>query len=132
VSSFDLLAKAPGVVACNIADLPLPPGSIDVAVFCLSLMGTDYGTFIEEAARVLRPSGWLWVAEVQSRFVDAQGKSVLNKFIAAVGELGLQLRRKDTSNSHFLVLEFQGSQGRGRGMRATEWPSLRACQYKKR
>ena len=31
-------------------------------------MGTDYGSFVEEAARCLRPGGWLWVAEVQSRW----------------------------------------------------------------
>jgi ribosomal RNA-processing protein 8 len=28
-------------------------------------MGTDYGSFLVEAARVLKPSGWLWVAEVR-------------------------------------------------------------------
>jgi ubiquinone/menaquinone biosynthesis C-methylase UbiE len=27
-------------------------------------MGTDYGAFLLEAARVLKPGGWLWVAEV--------------------------------------------------------------------
>lgn len=51
------------------ADLPLGYASLDAAVFCLSLMGTDYGSFVAEAARVLRPGGWLWVAEVQSRSV---------------------------------------------------------------
>lgn len=49
------------------ADLPLEDASLDAAVFCLSLMGTDYGAFLQEAARALRPGGWLWIAEVQSR-----------------------------------------------------------------
>ncbi len=50
--SFDLESDAPGVVACNMARLPLKDASVDVAVFSLSLMGTDYGSFLEEAHRV--------------------------------------------------------------------------------
>ena len=63
--SFDLVAMVPGVVACNMAHVPLANESVDVAVFSLALMGTDYGSFIEEAARVLKPKGWLWIAEVR-------------------------------------------------------------------
>ena len=39
-------------------------GSVDVAVFCLALMGTDYPSFLLEAARVLKPHGIIWIAEV--------------------------------------------------------------------
>lgn len=148
--SFDLVATAPGVVACNMLALPLGAASVDAAVFCLSLMGTDYGSFLEEAARVLRPDGWLWIAEVQSRFVTGGGeggsggqRSVLPAFLAALGVLGFVERRKDTSNTHFLVLELQRqcggkgggggtSGGKGGGGRRPDWPPLRACQYKKR
>jgi ubiquinone/menaquinone biosynthesis C-methylase UbiE len=62
--SFDLVSAAPHVVACNMAHVPLEAGSVDVAVFSLALMGTDYGAFLREAARVLRHRGWLWIAEV--------------------------------------------------------------------
>ena len=37
---------------------------MDVAVFCLALMGTDYPSFLVEAARVLKPHGIIWIAEV--------------------------------------------------------------------
>ena len=49
VFSFDLEtpACAPEVIACNMARVPLPDASVHVAVFSLSLMGTDYGAFIE-------------------------------------------------------------------------------------
>jgi hypothetical protein len=40
------------VVACNMANVPLEDASVEVAVFSLSLMGTDYGSFMEEAHRV--------------------------------------------------------------------------------
>lgn len=46
VHGFDLVAEAPGVTACNMADVPLPDGSVDAAIFCLALMGTDYGAFL--------------------------------------------------------------------------------------
>jgi ribosomal RNA-processing protein 8 len=41
VHSFDLVAAAPHVVACNMAHVPLEDASVDVAVFSLALMGTD-------------------------------------------------------------------------------------------
>ena len=52
VHSFDLESDAPGVIACNMSDVPLPDDSVHAAVFSLSLMGTDYGKFLEEAHRV--------------------------------------------------------------------------------
>jgi ribosomal RNA-processing protein 8 len=47
------------------ASVPLESASVDVAVFSLALMGTDYGLFLLEATRVLRHKGWLWIAEVR-------------------------------------------------------------------
>ena len=41
------MATAPGVVACNMANVPLLDASVDVAIFCLALMGTDYGAFLQ-------------------------------------------------------------------------------------
>ena len=131
VYSFDLVSTVPGVVACNMANLPLQDRSIDVAVFSLSLMGVDYGDFLEEAARVVNETGWIWIAEVQSRFIDDKGKSVMEAFVKTVEALGFVLKHKDVSNSHFLLLVFQGKRGRKRAVQL-EWPSLRACQYKKR
>jgi ribosomal RNA-processing protein 8 len=55
VRSFDLVAKNERVTACDIAHLPLEDGSVDVAIFCLSLMGTDFLKFLKEAYRVLKP-----------------------------------------------------------------------------
>jgi Hypothetical methyltransferase len=47
VHGFDLVATAPGVTACNMADVPLSDGSVDAVIFCLALMGTDYGAFLQ-------------------------------------------------------------------------------------
>lgn len=54
VRSFDLVAKAPGVEACDMARTPLLSASMDVAVYCLALMGTDLTQYLVEANRVLK------------------------------------------------------------------------------
>jgi ribosomal RNA-processing protein 8 len=55
VHSFDLVSSAKHVVACDMKSTPLEPKSVDVVVFCLSLMGTNLNDFIIEANRVLKP-----------------------------------------------------------------------------
>lgn len=54
VHSFDLVSAAPHVVACDMAHVPMQAECVDVAVFCLSLMGTNLSDFLLEANRVLR------------------------------------------------------------------------------
>jgi SAM-dependent methyltransferase len=70
VHSFDLATPAgnPSVVACDMSRVPLPDACVDTAIFCLSLMGTNYWDFLLEADRILKPGGRLLIAEVRSRF----------------------------------------------------------------
>ena len=72
--NFDLHAPNSLVTVADIAQLPLQDRSVDVAVFCLSLMGTNWLEFVEEAWRILRADGHgeVWVAEVKSRFGRAR------------------------------------------------------------
>ena len=42
------------VTACDMAHVPLKDASVDVAVFCLSLMGRICAIFSKEAFRVLK------------------------------------------------------------------------------
>jgi len=74
IHSFDLHSPSPLVTKADIANLPLPHDSIDIAIFCLALMGTNWIDFIEEAFRILRWKGELWVAEIKSRFGRVGGK----------------------------------------------------------
>lgn len=68
--NFDLHAPNTQVTKADISNLPLRDGEADVAVFCLSLMGTNWISFVEEAWRILRGDGKgeCWVSEVKSRF----------------------------------------------------------------
>lgn len=86
VKSFDLVAANADVIACDIAHVPLPDSSIDVVVFCLSLMGTNYGDFLSEARRILVPNGLVLVVEVASRFDQHDSES----FVTGVKALGFR------------------------------------------
>ncbi|KAK5181636.1 25S rRNA (adenine645-N1)-methyltransferase [Exophiala sp. CCFEE 6388] len=68
--NYDLHAPNTFVTKADISNLPLRDGEADIVVFCLSLMGTNWLSFVEEAWRVLRGDGKgeVWVAEVKSRF----------------------------------------------------------------
>ena len=72
VHSFDLVPINPRVTACNLGQVPLEDGVLDVAVFCLALMGTDWLSFLTEARRCLKAGGLCHIVEVESRFADLQ------------------------------------------------------------
>ena len=60
------------MIQTDIAAVPLKAHSVDVVVFSLSLMGTNFPDFLHEANRVLRKGGLVFIAEVVSRFTDVQ------------------------------------------------------------
>lgn len=70
IHSYDLHASNQHVTQADIANLPVRDGQVDITIFCLSLMGTNWIEFVEEAWRILRGDGKgeCWVAEVKSRF----------------------------------------------------------------
>ena len=55
IYSFDLVSlDANLVISADIAHLPLPDASVDVCIFCLSLMGTNWPEYLVEGTRILR------------------------------------------------------------------------------
>ena len=146
VYSLDLEtpSHAPFVIACNMAKTPLESNSVDVAVFSLSLMGTDYYKFIEEASRVLKVKGNLWIAEVKSRFDGRNGAASIPSFVASLKTAGFDVdpKKVDEKDKMFFVLEAvkaknhasssSGSEKKNNKSGKVEWPKLKACEYKKR
>jgi len=78
VHSLDLQSPSPLVTKADIANLPFRDGSFDVAIFCLALMGTNWTEFVDEAYRVLRWKGELWVSEIKSRFSRARKAAIVD------------------------------------------------------
>ncbi|RRT63526.1 hypothetical protein B296_00039382 [Ensete ventricosum] len=87
VFSIDLVSNDPSVIACDMAHTPLDSSSVDVAIFCLSLMGTNYSNYLQEAKRVLKP-----------RFDPNTGGADPEKFFCAVSQLGFSLVSKRALN----------------------------------
>ena len=126
VHSFDLVANNPRVTACDVANVPLPSAALDVAIFCLALMGTNYVDFLREAHRLLRPRGVLKIAEVSSRVED------LPAWFGMLRGLGFDLVAKDTSNTHFVLLDFVKSSRPLQPAERLDVVPLKPCIYKRR
>lgn len=132
VYSLDLISKDSSVIACDMSNTPLVSSSVDVAIFCLSLMGTNYPSYIMEAHRVLKPDGWLLIAEVKSRFDPSKGGADSSKFSEAITDLGFTSVSKDFSNKMFILMHFR-KKDRGKLKRKEiEWPEIKPCLYKRR
>lgn len=125
VHSFDLAAACELVTVCDMASVPLHGGSVDIAVFCLSLMGTNLADFLAEANRVLKMGGVLKIAEVASRFENVRS------FVTALASLGFKLVSKDTENTHFYSFEFMKTGDSPENVKKFGL-QLKPCVYKKR
>jgi hypothetical protein len=93
VHSFDHVAIDDQVVACDIAHVPLEDGALDVAIFCLSLMGSNFTDYVREAHRCLRLDGWLHIWEPRSYFDDVL------KFCSRLGRLGFDVMTPETEGA---------------------------------
>ncbi|XP_062577493.1 ribosomal RNA-processing protein 8-like [Saccostrea cucullata] len=123
VHSFDLVALNDSVTACDMSHVPLDSGSVDVAVFCLSLMGTNLTDYLAEAHRVLKMGGRLKIAEVASRFQS------LPHFLISIEQFGFYQESKDTSNKMFYLFNFKKT---GKPKSKLPAVTLQPCVYKKR
>jgi ribosomal RNA-processing protein 8 len=94
-------------------------------------MGTDYGSFLEEAFRVLKPAGYVWIAEVKSRFVpEGADKEDFEPFLRSLQKLGFKVLKQSDGNKMFVV--WICKKVKGVVKRAVEWPALKPCIYKRR
>ena len=117
------------VTVADIANLPLGDNSVDMVVFCLSLMGTNIRDFIFEAGRVLKVGGVLKIAELESRF---QGDGLdVDTFIASVQKFGFKNTWKDLKKDFFFFLDFTKVVNVKKKKKLPDI-SLKACMYKKR
>jgi ribosomal RNA-processing protein 8 len=83
VVGLDHVAWDETVIAGDMAVTPLEPASLDVAVFSLSLMGTNWPDYLREAHRTLKPYGYLLIAEPVGRWRDDPG--ALREAVEAAG-----------------------------------------------
>ena len=110
-----------------------------------SPLGTVVGTWgVTTCAAVISPRPTLTTVhacarayccvQVRSRFADpASGKEDFRPLLSALKQLGFKLVQQDASNRMFVVWVLQKKAAVKPSTAAgIEWPTLRACVYKKR
>uniref|UniRef100_A0A8D8MW57 Ribosomal RNA-processing protein 8 n=1 Tax=Culex pipiens TaxID=7175 RepID=A0A8D8MW57_CULPI len=126
VYSLDLVAANDSVIACDMANTPLETNSINVVVFCLSLMGTNLRDFLLEANRIMKTGALLKIAEVSSRFDDVK------EFVDNVQKCGFLVENKDLNHKLFYFFHFKKVRTVDKSSFKGKHFSLKPCLYKKR
>lgn len=83
VYSFDYISIEEGVIQCDMSNVPLDNNILDVAVFSLSLMGSNYIDYLREGYRTLKPFGQLFICEPASKWAGRENE--LKNVIESVG-----------------------------------------------
>ncbi|ORC89041.1 putative methyltransferase [Trypanosoma theileri] len=129
VHSFDFCAVNPHVTVANAAKVPLENDSVDICIFSLSLMSTDYEKCLLEAFRVLKPGRLLKIVEVRSRIPHPR------RFAELVEEIGFTLDYHDAVGDYFVAYDFLKRTGQteaNKEFRYDPQEVLVASLYKKR
>jgi len=90
VYSFDHIAIDDKVTPCNMISVPLNDGDLDIAVFSLSLMHTNWAECIVEAKRCLATNGYLLIAETTKSL-----KGRLSKLRDIIKEQGFEIYKEE-------------------------------------
>jgi hypothetical protein len=67
VKSFDHVSIDSNVESCDMANVPVDSGTLNVCVFSLSLMGKNWKDYLKEAARCLSVNGYLFISEITEK-----------------------------------------------------------------
>jgi len=73
-------------------DTQLPADKLDVAVFCLSLMGHDWIEYIKEARRCLAKNGYLIIAQTSRELTEGER---LHSLRDIMGKEGFEIYSED-------------------------------------
>lgn len=123
VHSFDFISLNSNVTPCDMRSVPLQKNSVDIVVFCLSLMGTNISDFIAEGYRILNESGLFLIADITSRFQS------IPEFVRKMEKFGLVLNTTEYLNNIFVLLHFTKVK-----TFALKFPKIKMnpCYYKKK
>lgn len=126
VFSVDLVSNRDDILACDMANTPLKSKSLDCAVYCLSLMGTNMNDYLLEANRLLKIGGFLQIAEISSRYDN------VNEFVKNLELCGFKLLNKEAEDKKvFFFFKFKKVSNVDKTCKLPEY-SLKPCAYKKR
>ena len=101
IQSFDLATgDGPNASLVTVADTTdlakagVMDAIVDIAICCLSLMGTNWVAVVDECSRIVHAGGEVWVAEIRSRFVRPQDAKKKDKVSWSVGAKKEEKKKK--------------------------------------
>jgi ribosomal RNA-processing protein 8 len=97
--NYDHVSSNESVISCDISNTPLDNDSVDIAILCLAMWGSNCKSYITEAHRILESNGLLYMIEPTKRWSD---KDENNNIV--VGDEGKRLKKLLTDN-YFQVSE---------------------------
>lgn len=101
VKSFDLVSLNEFVTVGDMKNLPIEKKSVDIAIYCLSLMNKNFIPFISECNRILRVGGRMLVVEISSRIVDNK------KFCGVFEKYGFEEIKRKNLEGYFEMFTFR-------------------------
>lgn len=129
VHSFDFCAVNENVTIADSSNVPLEANTVDICIFSLSLMATDYFQNLLEAYRILKPKRLLKIVEVRSRIPNP------NMFAELVEGIGFTCDWYDVAGDYFIAFDFlknDGEKGPNTRPRYAPGDVLLPSLYKKR
>ena len=100
VYGFDYVACEPSVTECDITNVPLEDSSVDVVVYSLSLMGSNYIEYLKEGHRILKPFGLMFICEPYKKVKDK-----LETYKENLEEIGLNVSNTKSSIKKFVYID---------------------------
>ena len=100
--SFDHYSDDETVIKADISDLReyLQDNSVDAAVFCMSLWGTNYMDYIKESYRYLKNGGIVYVAEPKDKINQSE-------LIGGATQIGFKIISIDFERNGKSYIEFK-------------------------
>ena len=99
--NYDHISCNNNIKNCDIKNLPLEDHSINYAILCLSMWGSNCKEYIAEAYRILEDNGILLIIEPTKRWMSEDGT---NKLINLIQENKLNIKKQHNCDK-FIFLE---------------------------
>lgn len=99
--NFDHIAINETVRAKDIKDTELDSDSINIAVLCLAMWGSNCNEYLDEAYRILETTGILLIIEPVKRWIDDDTKE--NKLAKRIKDKGFYIGECDTSTKFMFI-----------------------------
>jgi superfamily II DNA or RNA helicase len=109
VQGFDHYSEDSSVIQSDMSNLKgiVSDESYDVAVFCLSLWGTNYDDYFVEAHRILRLDGRMIIVEPETKFGNDERFDSIENFINKVENYGFERKGNYVKRFGFVYFKFE-------------------------